>query len=135
MPHTPPATTPARQQGFNLLELLLVVLIIAALISVAYPQYQKYIKQSRVADGRDRLLEVTSQLERCYSRDDGYQSCGIPLSQDSVQGFYEVTLDSDDFSPTTYTLIATAKQPEQVACSRLWIRHTGEKGGDGNACW
>ncbi|MDU8023303.1 MAG: prepilin-type N-terminal cleavage/methylation domain-containing protein, partial [Neisseria sp.] len=37
------------QQGFTLIELLIVVLIAAILATIAYPYYQNYIRQTRLA--------------------------------------------------------------------------------------
>lgn len=55
MPHTLPATTPARQQGFNLLELLVVLGLLAIIFGVAMPAGQAMIE-------RGRLISVTNEV-------------------------------------------------------------------------
>lgn len=56
------------QQGFTLIELLIVVLIAAILATIAYPSYQNYIRQTRLASVRTQMLHNAQQLERYYTQ-------------------------------------------------------------------
>lgn len=56
------------QQGFTLIELLIVIVIAAILATIAYPSYQNYIRQTRLASVRTQMLHNAQQLERYYTQ-------------------------------------------------------------------
>lgn len=55
-----------RQQGLTLIELMIVVVILAILATIAYPSYQQFIRQTRLANVRTELVQNANQLERYY---------------------------------------------------------------------
>ena len=57
-----------KQQGFTLIELMIVIVTIALLATIAYPSYAKYIRQTRLAAVRSELLQNARTLERYYTQ-------------------------------------------------------------------
>ena len=62
-----------RYSGFTLVELLVVVVIIAVLVTVAYPSYRDHILKAKRAEGRAALLKAGQLLERYYSDRNTYE--------------------------------------------------------------
>ncbi len=56
--------------GFALLEMLVVVLIIAILTAIAFPQYRVLTERSRAVEARGILKQVAAAQERYYMEND-----------------------------------------------------------------
>ncbi|WP_318433438.1 pilin [Photobacterium leiognathi] len=64
-----------KQQGFTLIELMIVVAVIGVLSAIAIPMYQDYIKKSEVASGLATLKPLTTEAELTF-QDQGGLSAG-----------------------------------------------------------
>ena len=103
-------------QGFTLIELMVVVIVIVILGSIALPNFQEAMQKGRRADAKNILLEVAALQERFYS-DSGFYgqlnviSSGATLTSDD--GYYEITAAVGGGRPQTYVLTATAQNGQQ----------------------
>ena len=106
--------------GFTLLELMIAVAIVAIVMTIAYPSYQRYLIESRRADAQNALLGFGTAMERYRSDNSSYAGAqsgtGFPNppestvypSQtpiDSSDKFYNLTIEAADSNG--YTVRAT----------------------------
>jgi type IV pilus assembly protein PilE len=92
-----------RHQGFTLIELMIVVLIVGILAAVAYPSYARYVEQARRADGKSALLDAAQRLERCHTQTNTYVGCAFPAV--SPDGHYAIAATQQ--VAMAFTLTAT----------------------------
>ena len=133
----------ARNRGFSLIELLIVMVIAGILAMIAVPSYQASVIKSRRADGRV-VNDTAQRLKRCYTQFGAYNSddCAIADAEEitSQEGFYVLTVDIPDAA--TYELTAAPTGPQNGAedCGGLILTNTSRRGisvvdGDIERCW
>ena len=130
------------QQGFTLIELMIVVAIIGILAAIAYPSYQDSVTKSRRADAKGALLSFANAMERHFTEDavrgyekaaqNGTANTGTPAvfsAQSPIDGdviYYDLAIDLADSD--SYTLSATPKGAQaNDKCGKLTLTHTGAK--------
>jgi prepilin-type N-terminal cleavage/methylation domain-containing protein len=67
----------AREEGFTLVELLIVILIVGILAAVAIPLYLGYTKDAKLAEGKALLGSVMTALQGCVQAKGSGQSCVV----------------------------------------------------------
>ncbi|CDI03873.1 putative Fimbrial protein pilin [Candidatus Competibacter denitrificans Run_A_D11] len=60
-------------QGFTLIELMIVVVVIAILAAIAYPSYMEQVARGKRTDAKTVMLEAGQVLERRYTECGGYK--------------------------------------------------------------
>ncbi len=71
------------QQGFTLIELMIVVAIIGILAAIAIPQYQDYVTRSRWANTFSALGPIKTAIGECAQRNNGViSSCNTVAELD-----------------------------------------------------
>lgn len=108
------------QNGFTLIELMVVVAIIGILAAIAIPNYSDYVTRGRIPDATSALASKRVQMEQFFQ--DSHTYVGSPVCQtwDAVALAWVATPDTTtsryfDFSCTpvstanTYTIQAAGK--------------------------
>lgn len=149
-----------KNNGFSLVELIITVSVIAIIASIAWPMYEKQQLRNRRVDAISFMLDLKSQLERCYYSADAakgfgegtYEGCGYLVPATTPQGYYNL-----NFAVTTdgslnpgkqgigYTISATRVpgdlMDKDTDCRIFRITNTGAKTAEKDdasaniACW
>lgn len=146
-----------KQQGFTLIELMIVIAIIGILATVAYPNYQESVAKSRRADAKGALTSFAVAMERYYSETGKYSGVGedtgtptIFATKSPVDGavaYYDLKVAATD-SSYTLSAVPTHNSPqENDKCGTLALTNLGARledlNGDGiptpsvaeSGCW
>lgn len=93
------------QDGFTLIELMIVVLIVGVLATVGFPSYRDYVIRGKLAEGTAALSNARIRLEQHYQDDPstGYSNWTCPASTASFD------FVCDPLTASTYTIQAIGK--------------------------
>lgn len=142
-------------RGFTLIEMMIVLVIIAIIVAIAYPSYTEYMYKVRRSDGQAALMTMNAQLERCFSRYGSYVNAACPAftllsgaGYNSEEGFYNVQFEDAAGGPggaptaTTFSLYATPQgaQVNDANCLTLTLNQIGVRAWTGSyvapkSCW
>lgn len=123
-----------KNNGFTMVELLVVVAIISILTLIAFPAYQDQMRKTRRSDAKVALTELANLQEKFFSNNQRYTatvtgSPGLGYPEFSRERYYRLSGAAP--SNTTYTLTATAVSPGPQAgdtnCLTMTLDHNGNR--------
>jgi len=138
-----------RQAGFNLIELMIVLMIVGVLMAFAYPSFMQSVRNGKRTDAHTAMTRATSNLERFFSTNGTYTTDATLLgftidggAAVSEQGFYAITVAA---GPTgigsSYVITATARdgtsQVKDTGCTTMTVSSLGVRTPDpvDSKCW
>lgn len=118
-----------RQQGFTLIELMIVVALIGILAAIAYPSYQRYVIKTKRTDMMTEMQNIASQIESRKLAQGSYTNAGTGLDGSFPRGgtaLYTITLAP---TPLTERWKITAKpvSPQMANDGTLTLNAQGIK--------
>lgn len=126
------------QEGFTLIEMMIVVAIIGILASIAVPAYNEYVENGRAAEAPATLANLRIQMEQCYQDNRSYTNCGAFCAPPSGDEFF--AYDCSVRTAQTYTLRATGRNRGNMNNYAFTVNQANAKtstynGTTGNGCW
>ncbi|MHB1145472.1 MAG: type IV pilin protein [Thiobacillus sp.] len=124
-----------RQNGFTLLELMIVVVVIGILATIAMPAYQEYVKRGHRAAAQSEMMDIANRQQqfflanRSYATTLGALSYSLPAE---VGVRYDAGIEADnEATPPSFTINFSAKGA-QVSDGDLMLNSEGVKERDGD---
>lgn len=132
--------------GYSLIELLVVVVIAAIIMSLGIPSYRAYTLRANRTDATTALLRIAAAQERFFLDEDSYTSDLADLGFDPAVtelGYYNLTVvPAAAGIAAGYTALAQAAagggQTEDTSCNTFSIDQSGRRfsvPGDPDVCW
>ena len=128
------------QEGFTLVEILIVVVIIGILAAIAVPTYFRYVERGYAKDAEIQIKNIYENSKLYYSENDGFPDdvptmntegyANIPQSTLNKWDF-DISLDWDATAGVTGTITATSLEEMKGGVGKVIIydattgRYTG----------
>lgn len=149
------AITRRSNQGFSLIELMVVVVVIGILAAFAFPAYRDYVAAAKRAEATSALLSLANALERNYTETGRYDqdadgdSIEDGLADDSFfpnsvpaggTPYYTLSFANGTLTRNTYRIQATPTGTQTGdVCGVLTLNQAGQRGNaagvEQSFCW
>lgn len=144
------------ENGFTLIELVIVIAIVGILSAIAFPAYTSFVQEGRRADAQNLLLQIASLQEQFFSENGSYAPVDVLLADvdvgdDAVTdgGHYEIGVvctpqdDCTGLNAQTYLLTAEPQGIQDTdECGSFTYNQAGQRdiadadaGIEADDCW
>lgn len=101
----------SQQQGFTLIEMMIVVAIIGVLAAIAYPSYQQYVIKTKRTDMMSEMYNIASDIESRKLAQGSYSAISNGIKADFATEYprqgtklYDITINSVTLTPPNNVL-------------------------------
>ena len=116
-------------QGFTLIELMIVVVIIGIIAAVAYPSYNNSVPKARRSDGQAALMDIMNAEERYFTENNTYTTtiADVNKSTTSEEGHYTISAAACGSGIDTCVILTGTPQGTQASDGNLTLNSLGIK--------
>jgi len=136
----------AKSEGFTLIELMISLVIMAILVSIAYPSFMQSIRKGNRSDAQSALTRTAGNLERFFATNGTYTvlltDLGLDAGGASEQEHYVISVAAGATGiGSSYVITATAAagdmQAHDTNCTVLSLDSLGAQLPDpvNSNCW
>ena len=122
----------ARQVGFTLIELMVVVTIVAILMAVALPAFNSQMMKGHRAAAQAEMMEIANKQQQYLLSNRAYTTTLIDIGYSlptDVGDRYTPAIDNSTCAPSPcFTITFTAKDSQVDDGGPLTLNHLGEQG-------
>ncbi|WP_019616737.1 type IV pilin protein [Psychromonas ossibalaenae] len=130
-----------KNQGFTLIEALIVIAVIGILASIAYPSYQSYMITARRGDAQTELIKAQLKQSALHILSPSYSNDKSALGLEDSEYYIFTPVSA---GAGTYLIKASAKNDtsqanDEAQCRTLFIdqdsNHTSNGTTNNDQCW
>lgn len=124
------------QQGFTIIELMMVVAIIGVLASIAIPNYRDHVKRARVAEATSDLADMRIKMEQYYQDNRTYVGSNTGPCATRTGRFFSISCGNIGLD--TYLITATGTGDMSgfsYSVDQANAKNSSYDGVAGNGCW
>lgn len=119
------------QRGFNLIEMLIVIAIVAILIALVQPSYQHYLQYIRRQNAKVALVQAAARLAEYYNQHGDYSEATLNTHASTD---YQITLTNLDAQTFTLNAVPIGAQ-QHDACGKLSVNQNNQQFPNNKNCW
>jgi len=125
-----------QKNGFTLLEIIIVLIILGVIASLAIPRFYKVIESSKSKEALESLSILRRAMERCYLIDHSFVTCDslsvLDVQDPGTAINTHFTYAISSVGQTTFSLLATRNTYDNGdGASSIAIDQSGVKTGTG----
>ncbi|WP_062817600.1 type IV pilin protein [Alcanivorax sp. NBRC 102024] len=121
-------------EGFTLIELMIVVVIVSILAAIAWPSYQNHVENARRTEAQGDIMALASSLETYRSQNLSYGGASLSVLAPGLAAndYYTVSFNQDPLpsGAQSYEITAVPKTGTLMEGSGAMRLSS-----DGDSCW